>query len=410
MKFGTCVSLLVLLLVNVAFAEKWAVLVCGSEGYWNYRHQADNAHAYRILINNGYKPENIIVFSINDAPSYKYNPIPNTLYNKPGNSSIDYYENYVVDYEGEACNVDNYIKVLTGDESAGGKVLKTTEEDTVFLTFFDHGDDDIICFPKEDLHSTDLLFAFRTMKEKKMYKRIVYYMEACFSGSMFKSLESDLNVYALTAANDNESSWGWYCGNDAVVNGIPMKTCLGDEFSIRWMENVDEGDLNQTFKQHAETIQTLVVKSHVSRYGDFSFENLPISEVFTGDLATVKNRKVIHNEIVESASEQSHLSKLHFFEGLLQTNSDNKEIQEEYKKELETIGKVDTYFDLLIKKFKRMGVMPLDSIRGPVKNVECYKKTTQYVNKYLGRSDYLLKYYHTLHTICDQYSDAYLYM
>ncbi|KAK8797146.1 hypothetical protein WA158_004356 [Blastocystis sp. Blastoise] len=404
-------SILLLFIINMVASEKWAVIVTGSYGYWNYRHQADNAHAYRILINNGYKPENIIVFSKNDCYNYSYNPFKNTLYNKPGDNPINYYENYVVDYEGNNCDRIKYLKVLTGDESAGGKVLKTTEEDTIFLAFFDHGDDDVICFPEDDLYSADLLKTFQVMKEKKMYKRIVYYLEACNSGSMFVNLPKDMNIYGLTAADPDESSYAFYCREEAVVRGRNLGVCLGDEFSIRWMENVDEGNLTQTFKQHAQLITSLVKESHVSRYGDFSFENLPISEVFTGDLVTVKNRKVIYNnEPIKGIRGDIHLNKLHFFENLLKTNADNKEIQQEYKKELETISKVDTYFDLLIKKFKRMGVMSLDSIRGPVKNVECYKKTTQYVNKYLGRSDYLLKYYHTLHTICDQYSDAYLYM
>jgi len=73
-----------------------------------------------------------------------------------------------------------------------------------------------------------------------MYKEMVIYIEACESGSMFENiLENDLNIYAVSAANAHESSWGTYCGNDAVVNGKNIGSCLGDLFSVSWMEDTE---------------------------------------------------------------------------------------------------------------------------------------------------------------------------
>lgn len=70
---------------------------------------------------------------------------------------------------------------------------------------------------------------------------MVFYLEACESGSMFQDILSDqLNIYAVTAANAEESSWGTYCYPDDVINGQHMGSCLGDLFSINWMENADE--------------------------------------------------------------------------------------------------------------------------------------------------------------------------
>lgn len=38
------------------------------------------------------------------------------------------------------------------------------------------------------------------------------YIEACESGSIFEGLlEDKLGIYATTAANGRESSWGTYC-------------------------------------------------------------------------------------------------------------------------------------------------------------------------------------------------------
>jgi legumain len=45
-------------------------------------------------------------------------------------------------------------------------------------------------------------------------------MEACESGSMFKKLPSNINVYVTTAANGKESSWAVFCDDTSnMVEG-----------------------------------------------------------------------------------------------------------------------------------------------------------------------------------------------
>jgi len=43
----------------------------------------------------------------------------------------------------------------------------------------------------------------------------------------------------VTAANPSESSWGTYCPPDDVVMGVEINSCLGDLFSVNWMEDTD---------------------------------------------------------------------------------------------------------------------------------------------------------------------------
>ena len=47
-------------------------------------------------------------------------------------------------------------------------------------------------------------------------------------GSMFKGiLAEDTKVYATTAANEKESSFGTYCDEDAVVDGcVEINQCV----------------------------------------------------------------------------------------------------------------------------------------------------------------------------------------
>lgn len=77
------------------------------------------------------------------------------------------------------------------------------------------------------------------MHSNNMYKELVFYLEACESGSMFENLPTDTKIYAVSAASPSESSWGFYCSPDDVVDGKSIGSCLGDLFSINWMENTD---------------------------------------------------------------------------------------------------------------------------------------------------------------------------
>ncbi len=70
---------------------------------------------------------------------------------------------------------------------------------------------------------------------------MVIYIEACESGSMFENiLENDLNIYGVTASNSKDSSYAAYCAPDDMVNGLEIGTCLGDFFSVNWMEDSDK--------------------------------------------------------------------------------------------------------------------------------------------------------------------------
>jgi len=80
---------------------------------------------------------------------------------------------------------------------------------------------------------------------------------------MFQKLNTP-NVYAVTAANADESSWGTYCSPNDVVDGVSINSCLGDLFSVNWMENSDASDLNtETLEAQYKTVKKETSKSHV---------------------------------------------------------------------------------------------------------------------------------------------------
>merc|ERR1711957_335658 len=172
---------------------------------------------------------------------------------------------------------ENFQKVLTG-VSTGNKVLKSTSEDNVFVFFSDHGAAGLIAFPSSQLHKSDLQATFDTMHSKKMYNKLTFYLETCESGSMFQGMTTP-GVYALSASNPTESSWGTYCGSDAMVNGKSINSCLGDLFSVNWMEDSDAVDITaESLSDQFATVFKTTTKSAVMQWGDLSFQTDMVSE------------------------------------------------------------------------------------------------------------------------------------
>jgi len=263
-------------LATAVWGAQYAVLVAGSNGYWNYRHQADVCHAYHVLINHGFAPANIILFSYNDVPTAALNPFPGTLYNFPGNHSVNVNEGCVKDYTGAAVNVTNFLAVITGNKTAvhggNGKVLKSGPNDDVFINFVDHGAPGLVAFPDTYLYADQLNSSLTYMHEHKMYRKLVFYLEACESGSMFQGiLSSRINVYATTAANTSESSWGTYCSPDSVIKGVNLMTCLGDLYSVNWMQNSDKANFaTETLHEQFISVRNSTDQSHVKQYGNLT--------------------------------------------------------------------------------------------------------------------------------------------
>jgi len=76
-----------------------------------------------------------------------------------------------------------------------------------------------------------------------------------------------LNIYATTASNAKESSWGTYCMPQDKVDGKEVGSCLGDLYSVNWMEDADKGTAKETLQSQFTKVQQLTTKSHVMQFG-----------------------------------------------------------------------------------------------------------------------------------------------
>ncbi|KAK1419065.1 hypothetical protein QVD17_28222 [Tagetes erecta] len=259
-------------------STQWAVLVAGSSGYFNYRHQADVCHAYQILKRGGLKDENIIVFMYDDIAHNSMNPRPGVIINSPNGSDV--YAGVPKDYTGEQVTAANFYAVLLGNTSGltggSGKVLATKPQDKIFVYYTDHGGPGILGMPNMPyIYANDFIDVLKTKHAMNAYSEMVIYVEACESGSIFEGLiPEDLNIYVTTASNANESSWGTYCPGMIPPPPKEYQTCLGDLYSVAWMEDSDVQDLKtETLEQQYLTVKVRTFNhnssegSHVMQYG-----------------------------------------------------------------------------------------------------------------------------------------------
>ena len=256
---------IILLLTCVTFitCAEWAVLVAGSNSWENYRHQADICHAYQILHENGYPDSNIIVMMYDDIAFNKDNPYKGVIINDINKNNV--YVNVPKDYIGDDVNPSVFLNVLMGN--ATGKSLNTGPDDNIFIYFADHGGPGLICFANyQALYSHELIQTFQWMYDNKRYNQIVFYMESCYSGSMFNGLlDPSLNIYAVTASTPDSKSFAC-CFDEHVMN------YLGDEWSVFFLENSDnfENLLYDSFNDQYNYLANVTTSSTPCQYGNMN--------------------------------------------------------------------------------------------------------------------------------------------
>jgi len=284
------------------------LVVAGSNTWSNYRHQADVCHSYQVVHKNGIPDSRVIMMQYDDIANNIANPFKGQIFNAPtpvGTPGVDVYGGTKKDYTGLNVTAAMFIAALTGDSvaSGGNKVLQSTANDHVFVFFDDHGGTDIVAFPTGPyLTNVQLQAALQTMISKKMFAQLTFYMEACEAGSMFEGMPTNQNIYVTTAANAVESSYGTYCPPQDFVNGKEMGTCLGDLYSVNFLQDCDmPGQMNETLQAQYLKVQQETTASHVMQYGDLSFTAENIGQFF-GDTQPQPS----HANVAEQREALSH--------------------------------------------------------------------------------------------------------
>ena len=264
----------------VAKPQQWAVLVAGSKGWDNYRHQADVCHAFHLLVKRGVPEENIVVMMYDDIAHNPANPDQGQIVNKPNGTNL--YPGVPKDYTGESVTPKIFLSILQGDKDGvegrgSGKVLESGPEDHVFVYFADHGASGIVAFPSDYLDAVALNQTLQDMARNQRFAKMLFYLESCESGSMFEGvLAADIGVLAVTASNSTSPSF-------AAYYDVRLNTFLADEFSLAWMEETEMRGNKESILEQAQAVAESIEKySKPGIYGELDLEGNRVAD-FQGE-------------------------------------------------------------------------------------------------------------------------------
>jgi len=416
-----CAVALLAAAATVSAGNNYAVLVAGSNGYYNYRHQSDICHAYHVLTDDGKIPkENVITFMYDDIATDPSNPIQGNIINHPGGPNV--YTGVGKDYTGPTVTPSNFLAVLAGNKTGivggSGRVLQAGPDDNVFVYFSDHGATGLIAFPSDYLYANDLINTLKYMNTNKMYKKLVIYIEACESGSMFANiLPNTWNIYATTASTPDQSSYACYW--DAT-----RQAYLGDEYSVRWMEDADVHDSKSSqwsLEQQFTVVFNETLQSQPQQYGDTTIDSEAIEE-FEGDYNSGKGRKV-HKARLGHRQRRYALAanytpcgnpvdsrdvkiKTLLMRRAMTNDADTMDsLNAEIDEELANRAWWDLIVDNAVLSLAGSGVEKdrLKNLREAPEHFDCLKESMSGIEDHCGRfDDYSLKYVRTVVNLCEQ--------
>ncbi|KAF4404585.1 hypothetical protein G4B88_005971 [Cannabis sativa] len=344
------------------------------------------------------------------------------------------------DYTGKHVTSENLYAVILGNKSAvtggSGKVLDSGPNDHIFIYYADHGAPGMLGMPGEldVVYANDLVHVLKKKHENKAYRKMVIYIEACESGSIFDGLlPKNINIYATTASNSRESSYATYCPDDDFSSPLSeYDTCLGD---------FDKANLREETLQHqCKVVRRRTINSnfgegssHVMEYGNMHQRNdviecymgsNPINDNFSYDInhvvppsprsqfTTTTLSSTTHHPLINAHHDQRDTIIHHFSHKLRKAPSGSREKRELQKQLDEEINgrKVTDYriyeIGRLLFGTQKNSSLILNHVRSPgqplVDDWDCLKLHVKTYEKHCGRlTIYGRKYTRAFANMCN---------
>ncbi|GAA6049029.1 hypothetical protein NBRC10513_003209 [Rhodotorula toruloides] len=202
------------------FTNNWAVLVCTSRFWFNYRHMANTLAMYRTVKRLGIPDSQIILMLADDAACNPRNPFAGTVYSNADRKTDLYGDRIEVDYKGEEVNVETFLRLLSGrlpDSTPASKRLMTDSRSNIFVYLTGHGGDEFLKFQdNEEISAFDIADAFGGMWAKKRYNEILFMVDTCQANTLYSKFYSP-NILAMGSSEKDENSYSHHADNDIGV-------------------------------------------------------------------------------------------------------------------------------------------------------------------------------------------------
>ena len=107
-------------------------------------------------------------------------------------------------------------------------------------------------------------------------------MEACHSGSMFRELPADWNLFVMTSSDADHNAKMSNCPPNDKVAGKSFGCCLSGLWDNSYLDYLEQNP-KTTVGEIVDAVMADVKKTssqNVSQFGDMSFRDLPLSDFF----------------------------------------------------------------------------------------------------------------------------------
>jgi legumain len=357
--------------------------MAGSKGYQNYRHQADVFNIYSILRRRNFPKENIITLAYDDIVNSRRNPFPGRVFSDASHKNV-YPGRENIDYVGKEASAANFIRVLTGD-SRNGRALQSTEEDDVFIYYDDHGAPGLLCVPANngpEIYADNIANTIKEMKAKKMFKRLFFVIEACYSGSVGFNITVP-GVYVITAAGPQQSSYSAEWDED-------LQTFRTNEFTKNFLKYVQENP-DAKIIDSVNYASSTTTHSHVQAFGDFKVATQPLSRfLLSEEPVIVENGQTGSetNELVENGASNSN-AFLNFLERRLaaaKTADDKNVLKLALDNEIKRREKANKIFHTIERRMIPNGIPEGTPFVKDIK-YDCYRAAIEGFRLFCGEID-----------------------
>uniref|UniRef100_A0A8C5R439 GPI-anchor transamidase n=1 Tax=Leptobrachium leishanense TaxID=445787 RepID=A0A8C5R439_9ANUR len=189
--------------------NNWAVLVCTSRFWFNYRHVANTLSMYRSVKRLGIPDSHILLMLADDMACNPRNPKPATVFSHKNMELNVYGDDVEVDYRGYEVTVENFLRVLTGripPSTPRLKRLLSDDRSNILIYMTGHGGNGFLKFQdSEEITNVELADAFEQMWQKRRYNELLFIIDTCQGASMYERFYSP-NIMALASSQIGEDS------------------------------------------------------------------------------------------------------------------------------------------------------------------------------------------------------------
>lgn len=247
--------------------ENWAVVIGTSDTWANYRHQADALAMYQLLKRHGYDDDHIILIIADNIAYDSRNIYPGVVRVRPNGENV--YEGAVVDYKIGDIKIPDLKAIMTGQKSGKHpEVITPDEHDNVVVFWCGHGAKNCLMWGSDDIVQG---YQIADLIQSMTYRKMLWSMDACYSGSIGEACEGIPGLLVVTSANAYEPS-------KADMKDPEMGIWLSNGFTREFQETVDAKPdiiLRDLYYELARnTVGSHTTVYNVENYGNMYKESL----------------------------------------------------------------------------------------------------------------------------------------